>query len=169
MNIRQFEQTDFVRVQHIYQLGIDTGHATFQLDQKNWQQWQQSMIENMTLVITEQTQDKSSQQVILGWAGLSAISAREVYAGVAEVSIYMATEASGKGYGSQLFAALIERSEGLGFWTLQSAIFPENEGSIALHIKQGFRLIGERKALGKMAGVWRDVLLFERRSEIAGL
>jgi phosphinothricin acetyltransferase len=169
MNIRQFEPADFDRVQDIYQQGIDTGHATFQQQQKNWQQWQQSMIESMTLVITEQGNNQADDLVVMGWAGLSAISSREVYAGVAEVSIYMSPEVAGKGYGSQLFKALIERSEARGFWTLQSAIFPENKGSIKLHEKLGFRLIGERKALGKMHGVWRDVWLYERRSEIAGV
>lgn len=163
VTIRQFNQNDFEAVQVIYQQGIDTQDATFQQSQKTWSQWQHSMIEQTTLVLVDQ------QQAILGWAGLSAISSRPVYQGVAEVSIYMASQAAGKGYGSQLFQALVDISEELGFWTLQSAIFPENKGSIALHKKQGFRLVGERKGLGKMNGVWRDVLLFEKRSDIVGV
>ncbi len=163
MRIRPFSQDDFESVQAIYQQGIDTLDATFQTEQKTWKQWQEAMIDGSTLVMLD-----DGQQVI-GWAGLSAISSRPVYRGVAEVSIYMAQQVAGQGFGSQLFQQMIEHSEKLGFWTLQSAIFPENKGSVRLHQKQGFRLIGERKGLGKMNGVWRDVLLFERRSDIVGI
>lgn len=163
ITIRSFNREDFEVVQAIYQQGIDTHNATFQSEQKTWQQWQQSMLEQTTLVVVDENQR------VVGWAGLSAISSRAVYRGVAEVSIYIAQQVIGKGYGSRLFQALIERSEKLGFWTLQSAIFNENTASIALHQRHGFRLIGERKGLGKMNGVWRDVLLFERRSEIVGI
>ena len=168
MNIRPFKRNDFEQVQQIYQQGIDTGNATFQQQQKSWQQWQQSMVANTTLVITSQDAECEDSKV-MGWAGLSAISSREVYAGVAEVSIYVSTQYAGKGCGTQLFSALVTHSETLGYWTLQSAIFPENKASIALHEKHGFRLIGVRERLGKMKGVWRDVWLYERRSQTTGL
>ena len=111
----------------------------------------------------------SSVTVVLGWAALSPTSARKVYAGVAEVSVYVSAIARGRGVGSELLAALITRSEAHGIWTLQAGIFPENEASTQLHRKHGFREVGTRERLGKMEfgprqGEWRDVMLFERRS-----
>ncbi|MFT5706718.1 MAG: L-amino acid N-acyltransferase YncA [Oceanospirillaceae bacterium] len=167
MDIRRFKESDFERVQDIYQQGIATGNATFQSQRKSWLQWQNSMLENTTLVITQG--NTSLVPEVLGWAGLSAISSREVYSGVAEISIYVAADAAGRGVGKKLFKALIAHSESLDFWTLQAAIFPENTASIALHDSVGFKVIGRREALGKMQGVWRDVILLERRSTTVGL
>jgi L-amino acid N-acyltransferase YncA len=101
-----------------------------------------------------------------GWAALSAVSPRPVYAGVAEVSVYVAEQARGRGVGRALLAELIRLSEQAGFWTLQAGIFPENVASIALHESQGFRLVGIRERLGQMNGRWRDVCLLERRSPL---
>jgi len=167
MNIRAFEDGDFSQVQAIYVAGIETKNATFQLEKKSWEQWSASMIQDTVLVLSTDT--VQGEQKILAWAGLSAISTREVYRGVAEVSIYVAAEAMGKGAGSKLMGALIEQSEAQGFWTLQAAIFPENLGSIALHTKHNFAIIGRRKALGQLHGVWRDVDLMERRSTVVGI
>jgi phosphinothricin acetyltransferase len=106
---------------------------------------------------------------IAGWAALRPVSNRAVYAGVAEVSIYVAPDHQGRGVGTQLLTALVEASEQAGFWTLQAGIFPENVASIALHRKCGFRIVGRREKLGQMDGVWRDVVLMERRSKRVGV
>jgi len=105
---------------------------------------------------------------VVGWAALSPVSSRTVYAGVAEVSIYIARAYWGQGIGKTLLAALITESEAAGFWTLQAGIFPENIASIELHKKLGFRIVGRREKLGQMDGRWRDVLLLERRSVAVG-
>jgi phosphinothricin acetyltransferase len=106
---------------------------------------------------------------VIGWAALSSVSGRCVYAGVAEVSVYVAASARGGGVGKALLRALVEVSEGEGIWTLQAGIFPENEASIALHRACGFREVGRRERLGQMNGVWRDVALMERRSKVVGV
>jgi phosphinothricin acetyltransferase len=101
--------------------------------------------------------------LVIGWAALSRVSPRAVYAGVAEVSIYIAEPHRGRGVAKKLLPALIEASEKHGFWTLQSSIFPENIASIALHESNGFRQVGRRERIGKLHGVWRDTVLMERR------
>jgi L-amino acid N-acyltransferase YncA len=106
---------------------------------------------------------------ISGWAGLSAVSSRDVYSGVAEVSVYVAEHAQGKGVGHKLLSQLILASENNNIWMLQAGIFPENIGSIALHKKNGFRQLGVREKVGKMNGVWRDSVFMERRSLIVGV
>ena len=106
---------------------------------------------------------------VVGWAALSPVSNRCVYAGVAEVSVYVASEARGKGVGQILLDKLVEESEKEGFWTLQAGIFPENESSIALHQKNGFRILGLQEKFGKMGEKWRDVVLLERRSKVVGV
>ena len=160
--IRSFSENDFLAVQNIYQQGIDTGNATFQTEAKSWQQWNSSMLNYCRLVAVE-------DEKVLGWAGLSAVSSREVYSGVAEVSVYVANQAQGKGLGHALLCALINESESNGIWMLQASIFPENINSIALHARNGFRQVGNREKLGKLNGVWRNVILMERRSAIVGL
>jgi L-amino acid N-acyltransferase YncA len=105
---------------------------------------------------------------VLGWAALSAVSGRCVYAGVAEVSIYVAERLRGSGVGRQLMARLIADSESAGIWTLQAGIFSENVQSIALHERAGFRMVGRRERIGQMNGRWRDVVLMERRSAVVG-
>jgi L-amino acid N-acyltransferase YncA len=162
VNIRKFEQEDFNAVKDIYQQGIDTGNATFQKIAKNWEEWNNSMLINCRLVATKNNQ-------ILGWAGLSAVSSREVYSGVVEVSVYVSEQAQGNGVGQKLLSQLILESEKNNIWMLQAGIFPENIGSIALHKKNGFRQVGVREKVGKMNEVWRDSVLMERRSQIVGV
>jgi phosphinothricin acetyltransferase len=160
--IREFDKRDFLAVKDIYQQGIDTGNATFQDKAKEWDEWNNSLLDSCRLVAIEDGQ-------ILGWAGLSPVSNRAVYSGVAEVSVYVANQAQGKGLGQKLLSRLIQDSELHNIWMLQAAIFPENQASIALHKKNGFRQIGVREKLGKMHDIWRDVVLMERRSEIVGV
>ncbi|WP_306298938.1 GNAT family N-acetyltransferase [Bacillus sp. OV166] len=106
---------------------------------------------------------------VIGWVALNPVSERCVYAGVAEVSIYVSQSNNGKGIGSRLLNSLIEQSEQNGFWTIQSGIFPENVASLKLHSKHDFREVGRRERIGKMDGVWRDTILLERRSNIVGI
>ena len=148
-------------VKTIYQQGIDTQNATFQEKAKSWPEWDQSMLKVCRLVAVD--------AAVVGWAALSAVSGRAVYAGVAEVSIYLAPAYQGQGIGRQLLTALIAASEQAGFWTLQAGVFPENVGSVALLKKCGFRVVGVREKLGQMKGRWRDVLLLERRSQTVGI
>jgi phosphinothricin acetyltransferase len=103
---------------------------------------------------------------VAGWVALSPVSDRCCYAGVGEHSVYVAEDARGRGVGRGLLTALIESTERAGIWTLQTGIFPENEPSVALHVALGFRVVGVRERLGRLHGVWRDVLLLERRSEV---
>jgi L-amino acid N-acyltransferase YncA len=155
-------------VRSIYQAGIDTGHATFApAPPATWQLWQRDHLNDLSIVALLGTE-------VAGWASLAAVSRRAVYAGVAEVSIYVAPEWMGGGIGRRLLAALIERSEANNFWTLQAGVFPENAASLALHRSAGFEPVGLRRRIGNMTcgpfrGRWRDVLLLERRSTRAGI
>jgi phosphinothricin acetyltransferase len=157
-----FAKHHWPAVQSIYQQGIDTQNATFQEKAKSWPEWDESMLKVGRLVAVDGA-------AVVGWAALSAVSGRAVYAGVAEVSIYLAPAYQGQGIGRQLLTALIAASEQAGFWTLQAGVFPENVGSVALLKKCGFRVVGGREKLGQMKGRWRDVLLLERRSQAVGI
>ena len=160
--VRPFQTEDWPVVQAIYQQGIDTKNATFESKVKTWDEWNRATLPDCRLVAVLAGE-------IAGWAALSPVSSRAVYAGVAEVSIYVATDHQGRGIGTHLLTALIDASEQVGFWTLQAAIFPENVASIELHKKCGFHIVGSREKLGQMDGVWRDVVLMERRSKIVGV
>lgn len=150
---------DWPSVRAIYEEGIATGDATFQTGAPEWDAWDAGHLQVCRLVLTEGKQ-------VLGWAALSPVSSRCVYAGVAEVSIYVAAAARGRGLGRTLLQKLVEESEEQGLWTLQAGIFPENRASVALHQRCGFRIVGARERLGQMGGRWRDVLLLERRSQV---
>jgi|SRR3984957_5160341 L-amino acid N-acyltransferase YncA len=145
----------------IYLEGIATGNATFQRTAPEWEEWDAGHLRSCRMVARSEGQ-------IVGWAALSQVSTRPVYRGVAEVSIYVGESARGRGIGANLMAQLIAASEAEGIWTLQAGIFPENTSSIALHTKAGFRVVGTRSKLGCMHGRWRDVVLLERRSLVAG-
>jgi phosphinothricin acetyltransferase len=159
--IAPMQAEDWPAVEAIYQEGIATGNATFETESPGWEKWNANHYEHSRLVA--RTGDD-----VIGWAALSRVSTRRVYAGVAEVSIYVAASARGKGTGKALLQALIEQSEQNGIWTLQAGIFPENSGSIALHKSCGFREVGLREKIARLAGIWRNVVLLERRSSIAG-
>ena len=149
-------------MREIYSDGIATGNATFETELPEWARWDGAHRQDCRLVA------ETGEQVV-GWAALSAVSARRVYAGVAEVSVYVAAAARGRGIGKALLESLVEQSERSGVWTLQAGIFPENLPSIALHKSCGFREVGVRQKLGQRNGVWRDVLLMERRSARVGV
>jgi phosphinothricin acetyltransferase len=152
---------DWPAVRDIYAEGIATGNATFETAIPEWAIWDTAHHKHCRLIA------RNSQR-IFGWAALSPVSSRRVYAGVAEVSIYISGAARGKGIGKALLKSLIEHSEKQGIWTVQAGIFPDNAASIALHKSCGFREVGVRQRLGQLAGVWRDVLLLERRSSCVG-
>jgi phosphinothricin acetyltransferase len=160
--INNLEKEDWEQVCSIYLEGIDTGNATFQKEAPTWEEWDTAHLLACRLVVRENIG-------ILGWVALSPVSSRCVYSGVAEVSIYVSQTHRGQGIGSALLKTLIDLSEKNGYWTLQAGIFPENKTSIKLHKNFGFREIGCRERIGKMNGVWRDVILLERRSNIVGI
>jgi phosphinothricin acetyltransferase len=153
---------DWKFVQAIYLEGIATGQATFETEAPDWERWNAGHLPQCRLVAR-------NGDGLLGWAALSPVSRRKVYAGVAEVSVYVADSARGRGVGGALMRALIEASERHGVWTLQSSIFPENHASVALHLKHGFREVGRRERIARHHGVWRDTVVLERRSRAAGV
>ncbi len=155
-------EQDWPAVREIYLQGIATGNATFEKSAPAWKEWDERHLKSCRLV--GRIDDR-----ILGWAALSPVSSRCVYGGVAEVSIYVAEDARGHGVGRRLLAALVDASEQNGIWTLQAGIFPENQASIRLHQQVGFRIVGRRERLGCMNGVWRDIVLMERRSAVVGV
>ena len=158
---------DWMQVRRIYQEGMATGHATFEAEAPDWEKWNMAHLLNCRMVARDA--DK-----VIGWTGLSSVSSRRVYSGVAEVSLYVSAAKQRQGVGSALLKALIADSEKSGVWTLQAMIFPENKVSINLVKKQGFCEVGQRDRLGKMtygplAGSWRNVVLLERRSQSVGI
>ena len=155
------ESSDWPAVERIYLKGIATGNATFETESPGWEKWNSAHHPHSRLI----AKDGDS---VIGWGALSAVSTRRVYAGVAEVSVYVAASAQGKGIGKLLLTELIRQSEQNGIWTLQAGIFPENAASIALHESLGFREFGRRTKIGQLRGQWRDTVLLERRSEIVG-
>lgn len=168
IKIFPMEERHWLSVRQIYQAGIDTGHATFESSPPaTWVNWQQDHINDLSLVA-------SSAGTVVGWAALASASDRCVYAGVAEVSVYVAPAAKGRGVGRRVLTELVGRSEANNIWTLQAGIFPENLASVALHKALGFEILGLRRRLGKMsfgplAGQWRDVFSLERRSSRVGI
>lgn len=160
--IDSMQPADWEQVLSIYADGIATDLATFETNLPDWEQWNAGHLMVCRLVARD-------GERILGWAALSAVSRRQVYAGVAEVSIYIARESRGQGVGKALMLALIECSEANGFWTLQSSVFAENLASVALHLNYGFRELGRRERIAKLHGIWRDTVLLERRSRDVGI
>jgi phosphinothricin acetyltransferase len=163
--IEAMKPTDWERVRSIYLEGIETGVATFETVAPSWANWDAAHLRDCRLVALDAALSPDS---IVGWAALGPISGRFVYRGVAEVSVYVSASARGKGLGKLLLTKLIEESEGVGIWTLQAGIIPENIASMALHLSCGFRRVGRRERIGKVNGTWRDVTLFERRSPNVG-
>jgi L-amino acid N-acyltransferase YncA len=162
IQIDRMTEQDWAAARDIYVEGIRTGHATFETQAPDWERWDAAHLKSCRLLAR-------LGHEVLGWAALSAVSSRCVYAGVAEVSVYVTEPARGRKIGSALLAALVDASEREGIWTLQAGIFPENVASIEIHKRCGFRVVGVRERLGCMNGRWRDVVLMERRSKVAGL
>jgi phosphinothricin acetyltransferase len=160
--IEQMNPDDYPAVKAIHEEGIATGLATFEREVMEWKDWDAIHLPHSRLVA------RSGDRVI-GWAALSRVSGRCYYGGVAEDSVYVAASKRGKGVGQALLGRLIEESESHGIWTLQAGIFMENETSIALHEKLGFRKVGVRERLGQLDGAWKDVVFLERRSVVVGL
>jgi phosphinothricin acetyltransferase len=153
---------DWDDVRAIYLEGIATGNATFEKSAPDWERWNAGHWQRCRLLARAAGE-------ALGWVALSPVSGRCVYGGVAEVSVYVAGRARGRGIGWRLLSELVAASERHGIWTLQASIFPENRASIALHQRAGFRIVGVRERLGSMDGRWRDVMLMERRSAVVGV
>ena len=152
---------DWDDVARIYAEGIATRVATFETDVPAWEEWDRAHLPGHRLVARDDGR-------VVGWAALTPSSPRRVYTGVARVSVYVAADARGRGIGTALLAALVQSSEAGGVWTLEAGILPENEASVRMHERCGFRVVGRRERLGRMRGEWRDVLLLERRSAVAG-
>ena len=161
VTIRPMNKADWPRVSEIYSEGISTGYATFETSVPDYETWNVNHLTSCRLVAERNGH-------VVGWAALSPVSGRCVYGGVAEVSVYVGLNSHGYGIGKMLMDHLILDSEKEGLWTLQSGIFPDNTGSIKLHEKVGFRKIGYREKVGQLHGVWKDNLLFERRSKKVG-
>jgi phosphinothricin acetyltransferase len=163
MKFRALTTDDWQHVKRIYEEGIATGNATFQTSAPTWEEWDASHVTNSRIVAIDE------QDNILGWAALTPVSGRCVYAGVGEVSVYVSDLARGRGIGKALLNELIRQSEQNGFWTLTAGIFPENEASVKIHTDAGFKMLGIRERIGKMNGEWRNTILLERRSNVVGV
>jgi phosphinothricin acetyltransferase len=162
VRIEPMRQSDWPAVSAIYEEGMRGGTATFETEIPGWEDWDSMHLDRCRLVAR-------LDERVAGWAALSRVSHRKVYAGVAEVKVYVADWARRRGVGRTLLRALIEESEQAGLWTLQAAIFAENRASRKLHGECGFREVGRRERLGRRAGCWRDVILAERRSDRVGI
>lgn len=159
--MEKMRDADWAAVRAIYLEGIATGNATFETEPPDWEDWHSHHLLEARLVARAGGR-------ILGWAALSPVSRRPAYAGVAEVSVYVAGQARATGIGKALLSKLVELSESSGIWTLQASIFPENSASIAIHRACGFREVGYRERISSMNGRWRDTVIMERRSKVVG-
>ncbi|HEV8069292.1 MAG TPA: GNAT family N-acetyltransferase [Planctomycetaceae bacterium] len=162
VEIRPMAPADWERVRAIYEQGIASGQATFELEAPTWERWDAAHLPFARLVARFEGR-------VIGWAALSPVSGRCCYAGVAEVSVYVETDRRSQGVGRQLLLATIAESERCGIWTLQGGAFEENEASLRLQRACGFRVVGKRERIGQLHGVWRDTILTERRSPVVGL
>jgi phosphinothricin acetyltransferase len=158
INIDIMRDEDWSRIRTIYEEGIATKNATFETEVPEWDEWDKEHLKTCRIVAR-------NGQNVSGWAALSPVSSRCIYSGVAEVSVYVSSQYRGNGIGKLLLRKLIENSENSDIWTLQAGIFPENQSSIELHKKLGFREVGYREKIGKLDGIWRNVILLERRSK----
>jgi L-amino acid N-acyltransferase YncA len=162
MQIAPMQSHHWPTVKTIYEAGLATGNASFQTGAPSWEEWDAAHLQHSRLVAIK-------DDIILGWAALTSVSGRCVYAGVAEVSVYVHPGSRGLGIGEALLHQLIAESEINGIWTLQAGIFPENGPSLRIHEKCGFRMIGTREKIGKMGDHWRDTVLLEKRSKTVAL
>ncbi|MFF3669925.1 GNAT family N-acetyltransferase [Microtetraspora malaysiensis] len=164
LEIRPMYSADAAEVLAVYQAGLDTGQASFETTVPSWEIFDASKLAHPRLVVVEVETGR-----VAGWAAASPVSVRPVYAGVVEHSIYIHPAWRGHGIGRALLSAFIAASEEAGIWTIQSGIFLENAASLALHQSLGFRIVGTRERVGRHHGVWRDVLMLERRSSVTGV
>ena len=157
--MRHLRSADWLEVARIFDEGIATGNATFETEVPSREAWDAGHLSEHRLVAERDGR-------VIGWIALAPVSSRECYAGIAEVSAYVAADARGEGVGGELLATVVESSERAGIWTLETGVFPENETSLRLLRRFGFRAVGTRERIGRLHGVWRDVVLLERRSEV---
>lgn len=160
MEISRMTRADWPRVAEIYAEGIATGGATFETEVPTWGRWDAAHLDDPRLVARVDGR-------IQGWVAVSRVSDRAVYRGRVECSLYVAAQARGMGVGEGLMEELAGRADAAGLWTLEAIVFPDNEASIRMLEANGFRVVGRRERLGKLHGVWRDVLLLERRGPVA--
>ncbi len=159
MVVRDLRADDWPEVARIYREGIETGNATFETEVPSWEEWDASHL-------TAHRFAAERDGRVVGWVALLPVSSRECYSGVAEVSLYVSEEARSQGVGRVLLTSAIEGAERGGIWTLQTSVFPENEASLRLLRRFGFREVGRRERIGRLHGIWRDTVLVERRSEV---
>ena len=159
VDIRDLRPGDWPEVARIYAQGIATRNATFETELPGWEDWDRAHLREHRLVA-------ETDGEVVGWIALAPVSGRCCYAGVAEISAYVAETARGHGVGTTLLERVIESTERAGIWTLETGVFPENEPSLALLERFGFREVGVRERIGQLDGVWRDVVFLERRSEV---
>jgi len=159
MEVRDLRPGDWAEVARIYAEGIATGNATFETEVPSWAAWDAAHLAEHRFVAERDGR-------VVGWIALSPASRRPCYAGVAEISVYVTEAARGNGVGTELLAAVLASAEAAGLWTLQTSVFPENQPSLALLRRFGFRTVGTRERIGRLHGAWRDTVLVERRSEV---
>ncbi len=161
VEIRALTRDDWPRVEAIYAEGIATGNATFETEPPSWDEFDSTRFPAHRFVAVDAGD-------VVGWIAVSPTSSRECYAGVVEHSVYVAEAARGQGIGRILLEALVASTDAAGLWTIQTSVFPENEATLALHERVGFRLVGRRERIAQLDGRWRDTLLLERRSGLVG-
>jgi L-amino acid N-acyltransferase YncA len=157
VRVRDLLPDDWPQVAAIYREGIRDGLASFETEVPSWEAWDASH----TVRVVAETNGE-----IVGWAALGPVSARHCYRGVMEASVYVERDRRGRGIGRALMEELIAKGEAAGVWTIQTSVFPENDASLRLHHRVGFRVVGVRKRIAKRDGLWRDTVLLERRSEV---
>ena len=157
--MRDLRPDDWPEVARIYEEGIRTGNATFETEVPSWEAWDAAHLPEQRLVAERDGR-------VAGWVGLLPVSERSCYAGVAEVSLYVGKVARSQGVGALLLGAILESWERAGIWTVQTGVLPEKEASVRLLRRFGFRALGTQERIGRLHGVWRDVVLLERRSEV---
>ncbi len=160
--IDDMRSDDWQQVRCIYLDGLATGHCSFETEAPPWERWDAAHHTHSRLVVRQADR-------VIAWAALAPTSTRRCYAGVAEVSLYVAADARGRGIGKRLLTALIASAERHGIWTLQGATFAENTASIRLQLACGFRILGRRERIAQHLGRWRDTILTERRSAVVGI
>jgi L-amino acid N-acyltransferase YncA len=159
ISIREMAPEDWPAVEAIYAEGIATRNATFEIETPTWAEFDGGRLRNHRFVATEDGR-------VVGWAALSPTSTRTCYAGVVEHSVYVSVDMRGRGIGHRMMETLLQSADAAGIWTIQTNIFPENDASLALHERVGFRIVGRRERIALLDGVWRNTILLERRSMV---